>query len=565
MEDNGADIGDALDGLDDFLQDENLFQDLEDLGKVLDELNEADDGGESSDAGESGGASKRDFEFDPDELPGIDDILGSATKTSQAEELEDGEISEVDEKNELKELKKRKMEVINKMRKLVKHKIQLTNQRNDLLLQLQSNTQLDKVTTLLKENSQLVKAISNQIFRMNPEIKVLNGKIKELEASIGVETDDSKDQKIEPTPPQGFTASRKDLENIENFFNRFPNTTVKNKNEVEVGKVKKEEKEAIRRFISLDENSGPSKISSMEPNRDTSAKSLLPSSKSHRLAFDESKIKKMFEKACEITEKTQATSSSNTSGNSSRFVEKKVTSTFDNRKESPSNTKRSSDSIENSIDKRLKEIRLQSSKTPSKIDMVDLTLGDQEKPKRKISPIRMDRGRISPIRLDKGHSLSDSLERQSKKRKSIADQGFVDPSLASVKVKDTESPVASNISKSLLERLGSVPAKEKSSPITLNDSGNGESDGYHPDVTSPREVVSGERKSFWCQHCSRSFIAVQAYISHLESPRHLKVAMVSLLYIYNNLVMLRNLYTVDPPYSRGMRTRPPPPTNSQNL
>ncbi|XP_064083827.1 uncharacterized protein LOC135199601 [Macrobrachium nipponense] len=338
---------------------------------------------------------------------------------------------------------------------------------------------------------------------MNPEIKVLNGKIKELEASIGVETDDSKDQKIEPTPPQGFTASRKDLENIENFFNRFPNTTVKNKNEVEVGKVKKEEKEAIRRFISLDENSGPSKISSMEPNRDTSAKSLLPSSKSHRLAFDESKIKKMFEKACEITEKTQATSSSNTSGNSSRFVEKKVTSTFDNRKESPSNTKRSSDSIENSIDKRLKEIRLQSSKTPSKIDM----------------------RRISPIRLDKGHSLSDSLERQSKKRKSIADQGFVDPSLASVKVKDTESPVASNISKSLLERLGSVPAKEKSSPITLNDSGNGESDGYHPDVTSPREVVSRERKSFWCQHCSRSFIAVQAYISHLESPRHLKVAM----------------------------------------
>ncbi|XP_068227031.1 uncharacterized protein [Palaemon carinicauda] len=532
MEDSCADIGEALDGLDDFFQDENLFQDLEDLGKVLDELNEADDGEESSDAGESSAASKRDVEFDPDKLPEIDDILNSPAKKSPTVELEDGEISEVDEKNELKELKKRKTEVINKMKKLVKHKIQLTNQRNDLLLQLQTNAHLDKVTTLLKENSQLVKAISNQIFRMNPEIKVLNGKIKELEASIGTETDEGKDQKVESTPAQDFTASRKDLENIENFFNRFSKVgNVKNKKE-EVGKSKKEEKgderpaesksfgsNAIKRFLSLDETSGPSKPLSAELNKEIVGKLPLPSQKSRRLVSDENKIKMMFEKVCEITEKQQSSLSS-TSGSNTRVADKKVTHDSEQKKESQFTTKISNKSVENSIDMRLKEIRLQG----SKINFVDLTGGDQEKPKRRISPIRIDKGRISPIRLDKGLSQSDSFEKQNRKRKVIGDREFDETNLASKKVKETESTVASNIPKSLLERLGSVPVKDKSFSNSLNESKDEAPIGFIPDklhIIRPPE----ERSSFWCQCCSRGFQSTQAYVSHLESLKHLKVAM----------------------------------------
>ena len=54
-------FGDALDELDDLFQDENLFQDLEDLGEVLDELTqemESQDG-ESSAGVSSSELSKR--------------------------------------------------------------------------------------------------------------------------------------------------------------------------------------------------------------------------------------------------------------------------------------------------------------------------------------------------------------------------------------------------------------------------------------------------------------------------------------------------------------------------
>lgn len=320
--------------------DDDLFEDLEELGEVLDELakealesNIAEDLQVATDSvkvvkkdGQDVAieGKKSDATVDPGKVTGKSDASQGSSVEAQPviddDEIEEGEIREDDEKDELRELYKKKTEIVNKMKKLVRHKIQLTSQRNELLQQLQGDTHLDKVNTLLKENTLLVKAISNQIFRMNPEIKIINGKIKELRDSIGSGVDaENKEGEIKASHS---SASKKDIENVENFFNRLSSVIEQNKMLKEKTAEFHKEKEKVtgksfqpesavddaeKKTISFHRNRIITKISFDQGNSKTEEEPMTSLRKAPRLTCDNSKLKKIFERVCEMNERKQVT------------------------------------------------------------------------------------------------------------------------------------------------------------------------------------------------------------------------------------------------------------------
>ncbi|KAK7078311.1 hypothetical protein SK128_010439 [Halocaridina rubra] len=571
----------GFDGLDD-----DLFQDLEDLGEVLDELNkETEDSEETASINETVQRPDDTVVIIPDDDPVIEvkkssvassesdksqeetdtsaeEIEGREAGAEPKEELEDGEIIDDDEKIELEELYKKKLEVLNKLKRMVKHKIQLTSQRQDLIQDTVFKAHCDRQGVLLKENSLLVKAISNQIFRLNPDIKKINARIKELEAALGVF---DSEQNTEKVPLVSFECDR-DTETFKQFFDGLSSPREKKKllekNYVykirplfksphkEIGSASLADKSPSDMKMSLNFSSYRSNLSFDEKKRETHNEAVQNFGSLTSLMGNNERLKKIFDRVCLMSGKPPPTPSLYDKLQSSEMKEKSAfarasDASQEKRRTSlerdeyasssgqPDNSVRSSKPLhlstsfsnpgmnttfEESIDFNLKKIR----------QTVSLNSTGEDSPMDTSSssstPITLGR---KPISFKVGPS---AVATKGSKSSIALDFDKSDATDMDAKEKTFEPRAFGRLSKSLQSRLGPHMPRDDFAPKNDHVSQTETSEkcadvfgeGSRPAAGVKRHQE--ERTAFYCGYCKIPFHSSNNYIVHLESKKHLNQA-----------------------------------------